>query len=89
MAISSATARTDACPATNIERILANFDTLTAAAGEPNAPQWSTWAFELAQIRLVERPDGWRFAVVVRTDSEAASALDSLSQEFLAFAFEC
>ena len=72
-----------ACPATTIESILASFDNLAAAIAEPAAPQWSTWAFEQGQIRLVERPDGWRLALVVRNETAAAPALDSLSQEFL------
>jgi hypothetical protein len=78
-----------ACPAPIIESILANFDALTAAsATESTAPQWSTWSFELGQIRLAERPDGWRLAVVVRNESEAAGALDALSQEFFTAPFE-
>jgi hypothetical protein len=77
------------CPATTIESILANFDALAAAgATESTAPQWSTWSFEQGQIVLAERPDGWRLAVVVRNESEAAGALDSLSQEFLTTQFE-
>jgi hypothetical protein len=77
------------CPATTIESILANFDALAAAGAiESAAPQWSTWSFELGQIRLTERPDGWRLAVVVRNESEAAAALDSLSREFLTTQFE-
>ncbi len=76
-----------ACPTTAIESILANFDNLAAAVAEPTAPQWSTWAFEQGQIRLLERPDGWRLAVVVRNDTPAVPALDSLSQEFLAATF--
>ena len=72
-----------ACPATTIESILANFDNLAAAVAESIAPQWSTWAFEQGQIRLLERPDGWRLALIVRNDSPAVPALDSLSQEFL------
>lgn len=74
-----------ACPATNIETILVNFEALAETAStESAAPQWSTWAFEQGQIRLVERPDGWRLAVAVRSESEAAAALDALAKEFMA-----
>jgi hypothetical protein len=76
-----------ACPATTIESILANFDNLAAAVAEPIAPLWSTWAFEQGQLRLLERPDGWRLALVVRNDSPSVPALDSLSQEFLTTSF--
>ena len=77
------------CPAITIESILANFDALAAAGAiESTAPQWSTWSFESGQIRLAERPDGWRLTVVVRNESEAAGALDSLSREFLTRQFE-
>jgi len=30
----------------------------------------------------VERPDGWRLALIVRSESATALAFDSLSQEF-------
>ena len=70
-------------PAANVEQVLANFDQLAASATESMSPQWNTWAFEQGQIRLLERPDGWRLALVVRNDSPAVLALDSLSQEFL------
>ena len=74
-----------ACPATIIETILANFDALAETVStEPPAPQWSTWAFEQGQIRLVERADGWRMAIAVRNESDAANGLDTLAQEFLA-----
>jgi len=76
------------CPPATIESILANFDALAATAGEPTAPQWSTWAFEHGQIRLIERPDGWRLALAVRNESAAATALDSLSRKFLAASFD-
>jgi hypothetical protein len=74
----------DACSAEAIERILGHFDSLAAAVftGAP-APQWSTWVFQMGHIRFIERPDGWRLALVVRTGSDAASTLDSLSLEFL------
>ena len=71
-------------PAANLEGILGHFDSLAADVfAEPPAPRWSTWTFEQGQIRFVERPDGWRLALVVRAGSDAATALDSLSQEFL------
>jgi len=73
------------CPAAIVEGILGNFDTLAAA--ESAAPQWSTWAFEHGQIRLIERPDGWRLALVVRNDSPVLLSLDALSQEFLSALF--
>ena len=73
----------ETCPATIIEKILDHFDNLAAAVfTESSVPRWSTWAFEQGQIRFVERPDGWRLALVVRTGSEATSALDPLSLEF-------
>lgn len=74
------------CPATTVENVLANFEKL-AATTESTALQWSTWAFEQGQIRLVERPDGWRLALVVRSESAAVPALDMLSQEFLTASF--
>ncbi|HWC60442.1 MAG TPA: hypothetical protein VHC44_12170 [Verrucomicrobiae bacterium] len=74
----------DACPASIVEKILGRFDNLAAAAiTESSLPHWSTWAFEQGQVRLVERPDGWRLALVVRTGTDAVPALDQLSQEFL------
>lgn len=74
----------EACPAERIEEIFGNFDALAAAASaESSSPNWSTWAFQHGQVRLVERPDGWRLAIVVRNESTAAPALDSLSREFL------
>jgi len=76
------------CPVTAIEDILSRFDTLAAAVAESTAPQWSTWAFEHGQIRLIERADGWRLAQVVRNDSPILLSLDSLSQEFLSAAFD-
>lgn len=75
-----------ACPTTAIETILVSFDRL-AVASESARSQWSTWTFEQGHIRLVQRPDGWRLALVVRSESTAVLALDSLSQEFLAAAF--
>jgi hypothetical protein len=79
----------ETCPAATIEKILGHFDHLAAAVfAEPPAPSWSTWAFEQGQIRFVERPDGWRLALVVRTDTDAAPALDSLSLEFLSLPLE-
>ena len=67
-----------------MEKILGHFENLAAAVfTEAPAPYWSTWAFEKGHIRFVERLDGWRFALVVRAGSDAASALDGLSQEFL------
>lgn len=71
------------CPASIIENILAKFDTLASIAGEPTCPQWSTWVFESGQIRLVDRPDGWRLAVVIRNESDGMPALDPVSREFL------
>ena len=79
----------EAWPAGAIEKMLGDFDTLAAAVfTDAPAPQWSTWAFEKGHIRFVERPDGWRLALVVRAGSDAASALDSLSQEFLLLALD-
>jgi hypothetical protein len=79
----------ETCPVAMVEKILGQFDSLGAAvSGELPVPRWSTWAFEQGQIRFVERPDGWRLAVIVRIDSAAASALDSLSQEFLSATFD-
>ena len=78
-----------ACPGTTIETILTNFDALAeTAATESTAPQWSTWAFEQGQIRLMERADGWRMAIAVRNESEAAAGLDALAKEFLGATFE-
>lgn len=77
-----------AFPETTIEGVLANFDALAALSVETAAPQWNTWVFEQGQIRLVERSDGCRLALAVRNESEAASALDSLSREFLTTPFE-
>jgi hypothetical protein len=72
------------CPAPTVEKILGHFDSLAAEVFvEQPAPYWNTWAFEQGQIRFVERPDGWRLALVVRTNSEASPTLDSLSLEFL------
>lgn len=72
------------CPSATIQRILESFGSPTAAVlAEPLAPSWSTWAFEHGQIRFVERPDGWRLALVIRTQSDAAPILDPLSMEFL------
>jgi hypothetical protein len=77
-------------PAAVIEKILGGLDTLTEAASwESSKPDWSTWAFEQGQVRLVERPDGWRFALVVRNESNVAPSLDQLSREFLSAALEC
>ena len=75
-------------PAANLEKSLAKFDDLSTVAADQTAPQWSTWAFEQGRIRLVERPDGWRLALVVHNDSAAVSGLDSLSQEFLTMSLE-
>jgi len=75
------------CPAATIENILNRFDALAAATAEATAPQWSTWAFEQGQIRLIERPDGWRLALAVRSDSPVLLSLDSLSREFLSVSF--
>ena len=72
-----------------VEKILGHFDNLAAAVFmEAPAPHWSTWVFEKAHIRFVERPDGWRLALVVRAGSDAASALDVLSHEFLSLSLE-
>ncbi len=73
-----------AFPAAAVEGILNRFDTLAAAAAEGAATQWNTWAFEQGQVRLVQRPDGWRLALVVRNDSPVVLSLDLLCQEFLA-----
>jgi len=72
-------------PTTAIESILNRSDIL--AGPDQTAPQWNTWAFEQGQIRLVERPDGWRLALVARNDSPVVLSLDLLSQEFLAIQF--
>ena len=78
-----------ACTATTVETILTNFDALAETAStESTAPQWSTWAFEQGQIRLMERPDGWRLAVAVRNETEAATKLDTLAKDFLGAVFE-
>jgi len=75
----------ETCPAAKLEKMLEQF---AAARGSVfNAglsPRWSTWTFDQAQIRFVERPDGWLLALVIRAHSEALPALDPLSQEFLA-----
>ena len=74
-----------AYPATQMEKILGQFDSLRAAVVSDNiSPRWCTWAFEHGQIRFVERPDGWLLGLVVRTESDALPALDPLSAEFLA-----
>lgn len=79
----------EACPAEIVEKILGHFDNLAAAAlTESSTPNWSTWAFEQGQIRLVERPDGWRLAVIARVELNAGPALDQLSQEFLTMSLE-
>jgi hypothetical protein len=78
-----------ACPEAVMERILVQFESLASVpSAEPAAPRWSTWSFENGQLRLVTRPDGWCLAVVVRNESEAATALDAASQEFLAASFD-
>ena len=69
-------------PAATIDGILAHAENFTGAVfAELSEPRWSTWAFEHGQIRFVKRPDGWCLAWAARAD--AASALDSLSLEFL------
>lgn len=75
------------CPAAVAEGALAKFDALAAVTTEVTVLQWSTWIFEQGQIRLAQRPDGWRLALVVRNESAAAIALDAISQEFLASSF--
>jgi len=79
----------ETCPAATIEGILAHFDNLAAAIfTEQPVPDWSTWSFEKGQIRFVERPDGWRLALIVRIEYDAALALDTLSLEFLTLPLE-
>jgi hypothetical protein len=74
----------ESCPMAQIENILGHFDSFCAAMfTEEPAPRWSTWAFEMGQIRFIERPDGWRLALAVRAESDAVTGLDPLSQEFL------
>jgi hypothetical protein len=46
--------------------------------------RWHTWIFANGKIRYVLRPDGWIFAIAVRTNSDAAQVLDPLTEEFLA-----
>jgi len=75
------------CPPATVEKILADFDSLPSTVVEPAVPRWSTWAFESGQIRFVERPNGWRFVLIVRNETSGATALDSVSQEFLTVAF--
>jgi hypothetical protein len=72
------------CPPEKVEGILGAFAGLPASwFSAPHAPQWSTWVFEHGQIRLVERPDGWRLAAVVNAEADPRAGLDALSQEFL------
>ncbi len=47
-------------------------------------PRWSTWVFEQGKLRCVVRPDGLLFALVVRSDTDAALNLNQLSTDFLA-----
>lgn len=74
-------------PAATVEKILGHFESAAAAvSGDLPTPRWSTWAFEQGQIRYVERPDGWRLALIVRPES--APILDPVSQEFLSVPLE-
>jgi hypothetical protein len=66
------------------EKILGQFDGLASALFTPEfSPRWTTWSFEQAQIRFVQRPDGWLLALVIRAQSDALPRLDPLSLEFL------
>ena len=77
------------CPVEMVEQILGHYDNLSATVfTESPSPRWSTWRFEQGQIRFVERPDGWRVALIVRVESDAALALDALSTEFLSLSLE-
>ena len=79
----------ESCPASQIESVLAHFDTISAEVFiETPAPSWSTWSFEHGRIRFVERPDGWRLVLAARTDSEAMNLLDELSLEFLSLGLD-
>jgi hypothetical protein len=79
----------EACPPAIVEKILTRFETLTAATMvESSVPYWSTWAFEQGQVRLVERPDGWRLAVVARNEPTVTPVLDQVSEAFLAAEWE-
>jgi hypothetical protein len=76
-------------PPATMEKILPHFENLAADVfSELTAPRWSTWAFEHGQIRFVKRPDGWCLALIIRAESEASPALDSLSLEFLSAPLE-
>ena len=74
----------EVCPVRTLEKILGHFEALKGALfSDQLMPSWTTWAFELGQIRYVERPVGWLLGLVVRSDSEAQPQLDPLSTEFL------
>ena len=76
--------REDLCPIEKMEAILRQFESLRAVSvAESFAPRWWTWTFEHGQIRFVARSDGWILGVVIHPESEAASQLDPLSNEFL------
>lgn len=73
------------CPPVAMENLLRQFDGVRALlATEKPAPKWVTFSFELGQIRYVPRADGWLLALVVRPETEAAQALDKVSEEFIA-----
>jgi hypothetical protein len=72
------------CSPDRMERILSQFGGMTSSLFTPEfAPRWTTWSFEQAQIRLVQRPDGWLLGLVIRAQSDAYPRLDPLSAEFL------
>jgi hypothetical protein len=74
----------DTFPAVKLERILGQLAAFRLEALDDKlAPRWSTWTFDQAQIRFVERADGWHLALVIRAGSEALPAMDPLSREFL------
>lgn len=71
-------------PADQVEQLLGHYDTLRAGLfSDKLAPRWSTWTFEQGQIRFVARPDGWLLGLIVHSETDIRSALDSLSEEFL------
>jgi hypothetical protein len=72
-------------PAEKIERVLQQLaQSQPPLADTSLAPRWSTWLFEQGKVRCVVRPDGLLLGLAVRVDTDAARALNTLSDDFLA-----